>query len=50
MGALTLIFVIAKITGYVDWSWWIVFSPVLFGIVLIIVILIVCLIVALLNR
>jgi hypothetical protein len=26
---LTLIFVIAKIAGYIDWSWWLVFSPVL---------------------
>ena len=24
---LTLIFVIAKITGYIDWSWWLVFLP-----------------------
>lgn len=26
---LTIIFVIAKLTGYVSWSWWVVFSPVL---------------------
>lgn len=26
---LTIIFVIAKITGYITWSWWLVFSPVL---------------------
>lgn len=25
---LTIIFAIAKITGYVTWSWWIVFSPI----------------------
>lgn len=24
---LTIIFVIAKITHYIDWSWWLVFSP-----------------------
>lgn len=24
---LTIIFVIAKITGYIDWSWWLVFAP-----------------------
>mgnify|MGYP001355580102 CR=1 FL=1 len=29
---LTIIFVIAKITGYVDWSWWLVFSPTFIGI------------------
>jgi len=26
---LTLIFVIAKITGYLAWSWWWIFSPIL---------------------
>jgi hypothetical protein len=24
---LTIIFVIAKLTGYVSWSWWLVFLP-----------------------
>jgi uncharacterized membrane protein YedE/YeeE len=24
---LTLIFVIAQITGYITWSWWLVFLP-----------------------
>lgn len=26
-GILTIIFVIAKIGGYIDWSWWWVFAP-----------------------
>ena len=26
-GLLTLAFFIAKITNYIDWSWWWVFSP-----------------------
>jgi hypothetical protein len=26
-GILTIVFVIFKVTGYIDWSWWIVFSP-----------------------
>lgn len=26
---LTIIFVIAKITGYINWSWWLVFLPIL---------------------
>ena len=30
-GMLTLIFVVAKITGYIDWSWFWVFSPVIFS-------------------
>lgn len=25
---LTIIFVIAKLTGYITWSWWWVFSPI----------------------
>lgn len=27
LSVLTLIFVIAKILGFVSWSWWLVFSP-----------------------
>lgn len=26
---LTIIFVIAKLTGVINWSWWIVFAPAL---------------------
>jgi len=28
VGLLTLVFVVAKVTGYLHWSWWWVFSPV----------------------
>lgn len=28
---LTIVFVIAKLTGYVNWSWWIVFLPTIAG-------------------
>lgn len=31
---LTLIFVIAKLTNYIDWSWWWVFAPLIIGTVL----------------
>ena len=34
LNILTVIFVIAKITGYIDWSWWLVFAPTLFSFVL----------------
>ena len=27
VGLLTIVFVVAKIWGYLDWSWWWVFSP-----------------------
>lgn len=38
LGALTLIFVVAKLWGIIDWSWWLVFLPVIisFGFALII--------------
>jgi len=35
VGILTLIFVVAKITGWVNWSWWIVFSPFIIKLVLV---------------
>lgn len=34
---LTLIFVVAKIGGYIDWSWWLVFAPMYPALVLYIV-------------
>jgi hypothetical protein len=34
LNVLTVIFVIAKITGYIDWSWWLVFAPTLFAVIL----------------
>lgn len=27
LGALTLLFIVLKLTGYIDWSWWWVLSP-----------------------
>lgn len=29
LSILTLIFVVAKITGFLSWSWWLVFLPVI---------------------
>lgn len=34
---LTLVFVVAKITGYIDWSWWLVFSPLAIAFIVIMV-------------
>ncbi len=31
VGALTLLFIALKLTGYIDWSWWWVWSPMLIG-------------------
>ena len=35
-GVLTLVFVATKIFGFITWSWWLVFSPLLFGTVIVI--------------
>lgn len=37
---LTIIFVILKVTGHIDWSWWIVFLPEIIAFVLYILIII----------
>jgi len=37
---LFLIFLVLKLTGHIDWSWWWVTSPLWIGIVLVVVILI----------
>jgi len=31
LGALTIVFVVLKLTEVIDWSWWLVFLPVLIG-------------------
>ena len=28
--ALLILFIGLKLTGYIDWSWWLVFSPLIF--------------------
>lgn len=38
---LTIIFVIAKLFGVVDWSWWLVFSPMFGAVILFLIILLV---------
>jgi hypothetical protein len=45
VGLLTLIFVVAKLWGKIDWSWWWVFSPLWISGLLILAILIVALII-----
>lgn len=32
--ALLILFIGLKLTGYIDWSWWLVFSPLIFTFVL----------------
>ena len=31
IGLLTIVFITLKLTGYINWSWWWVWSPVLFA-------------------
>jgi membrane glycosyltransferase len=40
-GLLTLLFATAKIFNYVDWSWWLVFTPSIVGLVLFIFIVVI---------
>lgn len=40
-GLLTIVFIVLKLTGYIAWSWWIVFSPLAVGFVLLIIALII---------
>lgn len=33
-GALTLLFIALKLTGFIDWSWWWVLSPIWIGLLI----------------
>ena len=46
LGALTLIFVVMKLLGHIDWSWWLVFLPSLIGLGIGLIVLLVILILA----
>jgi hypothetical protein len=34
LGLLTIVFITLKLTGHITWSWWWVWSPMIFGVVL----------------
>ena len=38
-GILTVLFIGLKLTGYVTWSWWLVLSPILVGMVLVVILM-----------
>lgn len=38
-GALTILFVALKLTGYIDWSWWWVLSPLWIGFLVLLLVL-----------
>lgn len=41
-GSMTILFVILKVTNYIDWSWWWVFSPLWISAAVVLAILAVC--------
>lgn len=43
-GLLTIVFIVLKLTNYIDWSWWWVLSPIWISISLIIIIILFALI------
>ena len=45
-GLLTIVFAIAKILGYISWSWWLVFLPTIISVGFGVLLLIICLIIA----
>lgn len=53
-GLLTIAFIVLKLCGVIDWSWWLVLLPTIIAvglpIVIIIVVLIVCLIIGLIDH
>lgn len=50
IGLLTLVFVVFKLANFIDWSWWLVFSPVLVCLGIIVAILSVAGLVLLLEK
>jgi len=37
-GLLTIVFIVLKLTGYIDWSWWWVLSPLWVGLALLVLV------------
>ena len=35
-GLLAILFIALKLTGYIDWSWWLVLSPIWIGVVIVV--------------
>jgi hypothetical protein len=40
LSALTLVFVAAKLFGAITWSWWLVFSPIIISVLLVVGVLV----------
>jgi len=46
---LTIIFVIFKLTGIINWSWWWVFSPLLIPLTVVVIVWLICLFLAIIE-
>lgn len=49
-GALVILFVALKLTGYIDWSWWWVLSPLWIGFALLAAIVVLVVLAAVVTR
>jgi len=49
-GLLTIVFIVLKLTKYIDWSWWWVLSPLWIGLALVLLVIIVIGIVAVIFK
>lgn len=38
--AVTLVFFVLKIVGYINWSWWLIFTPIYVGVIISIIMVI----------
>ena len=41
-GLLTIVFIVLKLVGYINWSWWLVLLPAYGGILLVLVGVLIC--------
>jgi hypothetical protein len=50
MGLLTIVFIVLKLTGYIDWSWWWVLSPLWVGLALLVLVFLILFLFTLIKK
>ena len=50
VGLLTITFIVLKLVGVINWSWWVVLWPLWFGVAIIIIILFICYIIKVFRK
>ena len=50
LNILTIIFVISKILGFINWSWWLVFTPTFISIGIFILVVVFAIVLAVLDK